>query len=209
MSVSAPVIPNRKEQIIDAAIRKFHQNGFAKTRIADIVSEAGIAQGTFYLYFKSKEDIFKDICITQMNRFVNVFEETDIIFGGRNVDEIRQNIQTFLKKLLEIYKKNMHVTELLFREGVGHDGLFEEIKEKFFDNFTCLIQDHMQRDMPADRLPKEDAEAVSVFLLGVFERSAFYFMLKRKRFDTEKLSRQMTAFMLNGLQLNHGSGTPN
>jgi AcrR family transcriptional regulator len=205
MSVTALSTPNRKEQLVDAAVRKFHQKGFQKTRIADIVAEAGVAQGTFYLYFKSKEEIFKDICIEHMNRFVTVFEETRILFGGSDSNEIRQNIQVFLMKLLEIYKQNVHVTELLFREGVGHEGLFEEIKEKFFDNFTCLIQEHMKRDIPPDRFRPEDAEAISVFLLGVFERSAFYFMLKRKYFDTDKLSRRMSEFMLNGLQLNHSS----
>ncbi len=205
MSVSTPLISNRKEQLIDAAVRKFHQKGFRKTRIADIVAEAGVAQGTFYLYFKSKEEIFKDICIEHMNRFIKVFEETHILFGGSDINEIRQNIQIFLKKLLEIYKQNVHVTELLFREGVGHDGLFKEINENFFDNFVRLIRDHMKRDMPPDRFRLEDAETLSVFLLGVFERSAFYFMLKRKRFDTVKLARRMADFMLNGLQLNHNS----
>ncbi|MFO7965588.1 MAG: hypothetical protein R6U50_16810 [Desulfobacterales bacterium] len=140
-----------------------------------------------------------------MNRFIRVFDETRILFGGRDIDEIRQNIQHFLTKLLEIYKQNVHVTELLFREGMGHNGLFKEINENFFDKFVHLIQDHMKRDIPPDTFPSEDAETLSVFLLGVFERSAFYFMLKRKRFDTGKLARRMADFMVNGLQLNQSA----
>ncbi len=204
MSVRAPLIPvasARKDQLIDAAVRIFHEKGFQKTRIADIVAEAGVAQGTFYLYFKSKEEIFKDICITHMNRFVKVFKETNILFGGDDDIEVKRNIHVFLKKLLEIYRHNVHVSELLFREGPGHDGLFKELVQKFFTNFVQLVQDYMKRDITPDHYRAEDAEALSVFLFGVFERSAFYFMLMQKEFDTEKLAGQMADFMLNGLQL--------
>ena len=201
MSVTAET-PGTKDFLLKAAIRKFHQKGYQKTRISDIVSEAGVAQGTFYLYFKSKEEIFKDICIEHMSRFQRIFEETDILFGGKDFTEIRQNISIFLKKLLEVYREHIHVSELLFREGVGHDGLFKEINQTFFIEFIKLIRKHMQRDMSPAQFRLADAENVSVFLFGVFERSAFYFMLMQKQFDTEKLAERMTDFMLNGLQLN-------
>ena len=202
MSVRTPTAPTTKDYLLNAAVRKFHQKGYQKTRISDIVSEAGVAQGTFYLYFKSKEEIFKNICIEHMNRFQKIFEETDILFGGKNLNEIRQNIHNFLKKLLEVYKENIHVSELLFREGVGHDGLFKEINQTFFIEFIKLISEHMQRDMSPSQFWLENAETISAFLFGVFERSAFYFMLMKKQFDTEKLAERMTDFMLNGLQLN-------
>ncbi|BAU28571.1 TetR family transcriptional regulator [Aneurinibacillus soli] len=45
---------NKKEKIIHAAIEAFRDKGIEKTKISDIVTLAGIAQGTFYLYFPSK-----------------------------------------------------------------------------------------------------------------------------------------------------------
>jgi len=134
-----------------------------------------------------------------------VFKETNILFGGNDDNEVKRNIHVFLKKLLEIYRHNVHVSELLFREGPGHDGLFKELVQKFFTNFVQLVQDYMKRDITPDDYRAEDAEALSVFLFGVFERSAFYFMLMQKEFDTEKLAGQMADFMLNGLQLSYTS----
>ena len=52
---------DRREQIIAIAIQLFATNGYHKTKISDIVREAGIAQGTFYWYFKSKESIALEI----------------------------------------------------------------------------------------------------------------------------------------------------
>ena len=45
---------NKKEMIVHAAIEVFREQGIEKTKISDIVKAAGIAQGTFYLYFPSK-----------------------------------------------------------------------------------------------------------------------------------------------------------
>lgn len=48
----------RREELLAAARRVFAQQGFRGTTIADIAEEAGIALGTIYLYFPSKEDVF-------------------------------------------------------------------------------------------------------------------------------------------------------
>lgn len=48
----------RREEILDAARRVFAERGFRGTTIADIAEAAGIALGTIYLYYPSKEDVF-------------------------------------------------------------------------------------------------------------------------------------------------------
>lgn len=47
----------KKQQILEAAIKCFSQKGFKETSIQDIVDEVGIAKGSVYIYFKSKEDL--------------------------------------------------------------------------------------------------------------------------------------------------------
>ena len=47
----------KKPQIIDAAIKVFAQKGFYNSKVADVAREAGIADGTIYLYFKNKDDL--------------------------------------------------------------------------------------------------------------------------------------------------------
>lgn len=206
MSVRNNKGPNEtstKDQLINAAVRMFHQKGFQKTRISDIVSEAGVAQGTFYLYFKSKEEIFRHITIAQTNRFVKIFEETELLFGGKDIKEVWQNINRFLNKLLTTYKEDIKISELLFREGFGHGGLFRENQETFYKSFIKLLQEHMKREIPSNKFLFADSETIAMFLLGAFLHSATYFIPMKKQFDTEKLAHKMTDFMLNGLQLNN------
>lgn len=48
---------SRRQEILAAAQRCFARNGFHNTTIADIVRESGVSQGTFYLYFETKDDV--------------------------------------------------------------------------------------------------------------------------------------------------------
>ena len=50
----------RKQEIIEAALELFMSQGYEKTSIAMIVERVGVAQGLFYYYFKSKEDVFQE-----------------------------------------------------------------------------------------------------------------------------------------------------
>jgi AcrR family transcriptional regulator len=52
----------KAEAILAAAQRQFGHYGYRRTAIDDIAQEAGIAKGTVYLYFKSKEEIFRALC---------------------------------------------------------------------------------------------------------------------------------------------------
>jgi AcrR family transcriptional regulator len=194
-----------KEQLIKAAIRIFQQKGFQKTRISDIVNEAGLAQGTFYLYFESKKEIFRQITLAHSSRFAEVFQETKVVFGGKDTKEIKQNMSCFLKKLYEVYKQNIKISELLFRETRGHGGLFKEDQKTFFKSYVQLLQEQMKKDIPAGKFDFKDSETMAIFLLGVFLNSASYFLLMKKQLNTEKLIQKMTDFMFYGMQLNNTS----
>lgn len=51
----------RKQQLLDCAGELFARRGYAETRVADIVHEAGVAKGLFYWYFENKESLFREL----------------------------------------------------------------------------------------------------------------------------------------------------
>ncbi|MBA2524221.1 MAG: TetR/AcrR family transcriptional regulator, partial [Pyrinomonadaceae bacterium] len=61
MNSLRPVVVDKREAILRAAIRVFAHNGYFNSKVADIAREAGVADGTVYLYFKSKEEILHSI----------------------------------------------------------------------------------------------------------------------------------------------------
>ncbi|VEF48986.1 TetR family transcriptional regulator [Bacillus freudenreichii] len=69
---------NKKEKIIHAAVQVFQEKGIEKTKISDIVKLAGIAQGTFYLYFPSKLSVMPAIAEVMVEKImVEVKNEVD------------------------------------------------------------------------------------------------------------------------------------
>jgi AcrR family transcriptional regulator len=57
----------RKQQLLDAAARLFAEQGYAATRVVDIVEAAGVAKGLFYWYFENKEALFRELA-TEIRR---------------------------------------------------------------------------------------------------------------------------------------------
>jgi TetR/AcrR family transcriptional regulator, fatty acid metabolism regulator protein len=83
---------DKHQVILDAAVKTFARAGYHRTRVADIAREAGVADGTVYIYFKSKEDIlvslFEDLMFhfvqdlqSELARSKNAVEKLDTIIN--------------------------------------------------------------------------------------------------------------------------------
>ena len=73
----------RKQEILETAIRLFAQNGFEKTSISDIAREIGVAQGLCYRYFPSKDVLFQtaldeyaNMLISKMTKDIDIKQNT-------------------------------------------------------------------------------------------------------------------------------------
>jgi TetR/AcrR family transcriptional regulator, fatty acid metabolism regulator protein len=109
---------NKRAIILDAALKTFVNRGYPDTKVAEIASEAGIAEGTIYNYFQSKEELL-----------LALFDEK----WGMIIDEIRKKIRRFddpNKKLKAIFatvvmmfKKNRQLAEL-FMVDIRQSSLF-------------------------------------------------------------------------------------
>ena len=65
---------SRRALILRAAVETFSARGYHSTRVADIIKAAGIARGTFYLYFESKNAIFLELLDTLLDEFLGGIE---------------------------------------------------------------------------------------------------------------------------------------
>src|SRR3990172_9063225 len=75
-----PAVADKREAILRAAIRVFAHNGYFNSKVADIAREAGVADGTVYLYFKGKEDILHSVFDRNM--------EEAIVEGRRRLEGV-------------------------------------------------------------------------------------------------------------------------
>ena len=117
----------RKRELLDVALRVFGQRGYHQTRIADIIDAAGIARGTFYLYFESKNAIFHALLDDLLSK---VRSSVVGVSMAPNAEPVHTQIRDSVERVLAAFVENPNLTRVVLREAVGLD---DEVDRKLAD----------------------------------------------------------------------------
>lgn len=103
----------KRDSLLDTAFRLFMSQGISKTSISDIVDQAGVAKGTFYLYFKDKYDIhnklichksaqlLKNALSRLMTANISDFEDSIVFIADSILNQLSENpnLLKFISKI--------------------------------------------------------------------------------------------------------------
>ncbi|WP_163116899.1 fatty acid metabolism transcriptional regulator FadR [Bacillus subtilis] len=136
-------------QIIDAAVEVIAENGYHQSQVSKIAKQAGVADGTIYLYFKNKEDILISLFKEKMGQFIERMEEDikekatakeklalviskhfSLLAGDHNLAivtqlELRQSNLELRQKINEILKGYLNILDGILTEGIQSGELRE------------------------------------------------------------------------------------
>lgn len=85
----------RPQEILDAALSQFAEKGFAATRLEEIAARAGVSKGTIYLYFESKEAVFKALVQEKLASRIDGFAEMLRAFEGSSAELLTLILRNF------------------------------------------------------------------------------------------------------------------
>src|SRR5277367_135834 len=106
----------RRQQILHHAREVFARSGYHAAKIDDIVAAAGVARGTFYLYFEDKRAIFGEILDLVLARISATIIRVRPDNPDRSVSEqVRENVRGVVEILLE----DRATTKILLSDAVG------------------------------------------------------------------------------------------
>ena len=129
------VIADKREAILRAAIKVFAQKGYFNSKVADIAKKAGIADGTVYLYFKSKDEILHSIFDRAMEEF--------IAEGKREIAEI-ETADKRLERIAQLHLEKLGADRdlaVVFQvELRGSTKFMEEFSGGGFAEYLDIIQ---------------------------------------------------------------------
>lgn len=91
-------------QIIDAAVIVIAENGYHQAQVSKIAKQAGVADGTIYLYFKNKEDILISLFKEKMGQFIEQMSEE---MTAKN--SATEKLSLFIKKHFELLSSDRHL----------------------------------------------------------------------------------------------------
>lgn len=183
----------RKAEILGAAVKVFAGKGYRNASITDINEGAGIARGTFYLYFESKRDVFLELVESYFSRYAAILEshqerlEKAFEDGTDPLVAWRKN----LLEILEFHSRNPDLTAVVYRQAIGRDEDFtarvDELsaiaRRKLAEGFTLMADRGLLRDVDLD-------VAISI-AIGAVVYITMEQILNQKRGDLEKLADEL------------------
>jgi AcrR family transcriptional regulator len=193
-----------RAQLVAAARTIFERDGFVASRITDIADEAAVSHGTFYTYFDSKEQIFREV--------LESIREV-MLSGGQSAEEAvleavpdgrrsaRESIARANRRYLEAYRDNCQLM-IIWEQAATLNEEFRSLLADSRHSFTGRSERFIRRlqetgAAEADIDPYYAAHA----LTAMMSRFAYVWFLGGERFEFETAVDQVTRLWCNALGL--------
>ncbi len=185
---------SRRRAILQAARRTFAESGFHRTHVSDIIEAAGIARGTFYLYFESKNAIFLELLDELMAELKQSIVGVDTEEGAPPVHE--QLVGT-VRRILGTVVENQALTRILVREAVGLGDDVDARLKAFYDNLLLYIREALEKGQRMGILRELDTELASLCVVGTIKQ-----LMEQLVMDDGELGRDVDRVALAVLDFN-------
>jgi AcrR family transcriptional regulator len=189
---------DKEKRIVTSAIQLFKEQGIDKIKIADIVKRAGIAQGTFYLYFPSKMSLMPAIAKVMVD---NMFEAIQ-----KNVDDQAPLIEKFNQLVDTIFMMTREHKELvaIIYAGLSASDYLKDWVNAYTPYYNWLRNELDSAKSKGEILIAVDSYATSKMVFGLIESAAeraYLFDSKDEELINED-KKDLLEFICNALVLN-------
>jgi len=196
------IVSKRKDnekhhRIIEAATKVFAKNGFYQSKIAQIAKEAGVADGTIYIYFENKDDILISLFEEQMKAVLD-----NMTLQLTKIDDPAEKLEIFASTHLGLIEKNKDMAEIIQVELRQSGKFMKEYKNERFLEYLDIIGDIISEGQKRGLFRKDVIPGVAkrAFFGALDEVSRFWVLSSRKQYDIRTVAKQISGFFLNGIK---------
>jgi len=189
---------DKRDRILQAAERVFASKGFYGAKVSDIAHVAGVADGTIYLYFRSKDDLLISLFEAQMDRVLA--ELRGAVADGEDATE---KLRRFIAAYLTMVEANRHAAEVITIELRQSAKFMKEYRNPKFAEFLKTLAAVISEGQRQGRLRAEvPAPIAARTLFGALDELALMWVTSRgERFDIRKVADWLGDVVLKGLEL--------
>lgn len=162
----------RKLELIDAAERLFMERGYEATAVSDIVQEVGVAQGTFYYYFPSKEEILEAIIEKDM---AALEDDARMIMQDHELDPAAK-INAMVNSIIGISSSRKEIMDYLHKESnaVMHEKMERHLIERLVPLMAEVVSDGAQEGRFDVEHPTETVEFLLASMVYFFHHPEIF-----------------------------------
>src|ERR1044072_9585328 len=169
---------DKREAILRAAIAVFAHNGYFNSKVADIASEAGVADGTVYLYFKSKEEILHSIFDRSVDEALTAARAQI-----KAIADARERLRRIAFLHLERLGADRDLAVVFQVELRGSTKLMVEVSAAGFAEYLALIRSTFEEGRRAGVFRADlKANVVAKILFGALDEMATNWILSKRRY---------------------------
>jgi AcrR family transcriptional regulator len=185
----------RRQQILASARDVFAKRGFHAAKIEDIVISAGVARGTFYLYFEDKRAIFEEIVDRFIAKLAMNVVRVDPSDKARSVaDQVCENIRRIVGLLLE----DQSTTKILLTHALGVDPAFDQRLHSFYDEASKLLEESLRDGQALGVVEEGDVAMYTSMTLGALKELLYQAVIRNWDYSTEKIVGEIFTFLRRG-----------
>lgn len=189
-------ISDKREAILRAAISVFAQCGYFNSKVADIARAAGVADGTVYLYFKSKEEILHSIFDRSVEEALGAAKKR-----VQRLTDPREKLRQIAHMHLERLGADRDLAVVFQVELRGSTKFMEEFSAAGFAEYLALIRSTFEEGQRAGMFRADlNARVVAKVLFGALDEMATNWILSKRRYKLEPMADQVLDIFLNGVR---------
>ena len=182
----------RRRELLDAALAEFSDKGYHGAQISDIIARADVARGTFYLYFKSKREIFG--CLLD-----EIFIQVKGCVEGLpkdGIDQIPQKMRENMERLMTLFISKPEIARVLLCESVSLDPESDERLKHFYGLLLGYIQIALHQGQEMGFVRPANNPILAVQILGVLKEMLYQKILNLIDFSVEEAVSEMFSTIL-------------
>ena len=185
----------RRQQILLAARDVFAKHGYHAAKIDDIVAAAGVARGTFYLYFEDKRAIFAELIDRAFARLGMAIVRVDTEDAGRTVaEQVRENVRRIVHELLA----DPATTKILLSDAVGLDPTFDRKVLSFYAEVGKILESRLEDVQPLGIVSPGDARMFSIMTLGALKETLYQVVMRGLAYPEPRIVEEIYGFLCRG-----------
>ncbi len=185
----------RRQQILNHARDVFAKRGYYAAKIDDIVAAAGVARGTFYLYFEDKRAIFEEIVDRVFTRLGMTILRVDPNDAGRTVGEqIHENLRRIVQLLLE----DRATTKIMLSDAVGVDAAFDRKLLSFYHEVATLLVQSLTDGQTLGVVAPGDPAVFAYLTVGALKELLYQVVMREWEIPEEQIVEEIFGFLKRG-----------
>ena len=160
---------DRREALKASAADVFAEFGYHAAKVSQIVERVGVAQGTFYLYYESKQQIFGEL----LQDFLTLVVETVAGWEPADLDSrevFHQELTRVGLMLTQVTLDNQALAAIFFREALAVAPEFDAMIQEFYDTLVAMLTDFNRILCERGLIKPANFGVLAVMTIGMVER---------------------------------------